>query len=268
MKSVDMNCDMGEGFGAYEIGCDDDMLEIVSSMNLACGFHAGDFLIMSRLSKKAGQMGVAIGAHPGYPDLWGYGRRKMVFTNEELEAIFAYQIGAAVAMAKLHGFKMTYIKAHGAIAHLAAEDLSVGEVYANVIQKIDPSLTVLAMVNTPVIEILKSKGIRVAYEIFADRGYLDNGRLVPRGQPGAMIHDSDEAAARIVEMVSNQCIISHTGKRSQLKLIQFVFMVTPRMLHPSQERCDKRWKKLAGQSAHLVENFGARVLGIAYADGQ
>lgn len=213
MKSVDLNCDMGEGFGAYEIGCDDDMLEIVSSMNLACGFHAGDFSIMSRLSKKAGQMGVAIGAHPGYPDLWGYGRRKMVFTNEELEAIFAYQIGAAAAMAKLHGYKMSYIKAHGAIAHLAAEDQSVGEVYAGVIQKINPSLTVLAMVNTPVIDILKSKGIRVAYEIFADRGYLDNGRLVPRGQPGAMIHDSDEAASRIVDMVSNQCIISHSGKR-------------------------------------------------------
>ncbi|MEI2418617.1 5-oxoprolinase subunit PxpA [Orrella sp. JC864] len=213
MKTIDLNCDMGEGYGAYEIGQDDAMLEVVSTINLACGFHAGDFSIMSRLCREAATRGVAVGAHPGYPDLWGFGRRKMAFSDADLENIFAYQIGAAQAVARLNGHMLTHVKAHGALGHLVADEPRIGELFARVVARLDDALFVTSMTPRGFGDIAARAGLRVAHEIYADRAYMDDGRLMPRGQPGAVIHDAQEAVRRVLEMAEGRCIITATGKR-------------------------------------------------------
>ena len=192
LKSVDINCDMGEGFGPYTIGQDDEMLDVVTTSNLACGFHAGDFKIMADICAKAKQKGVAVGAHPGYPDLWAFGRRHQEFSQDELRQLLAYQIGAAWAMARSVGHRLTHVKAHGALGHLVADN----EMAAVTLERL-----------------AESAGVAYVTEIYADRAYLDSGRLVPRTQPGAVIHDADQAAARVMQMIEESAIITQSGKR-------------------------------------------------------
>lgn len=213
MKSIDINCDMGEGFGAYTMGNDKQMLEIVSSVNLACGFHAGDPTIMSGICKLAKTRGIAVGAHPGYPDLWGFGRRRMQFSIEELQHLIAYQIGAAQAVASLSGHCVTHVKAHGALGHLVADDSQACDTFAETVAKVAPSLVISVMAGTGLEAAAKRHGLRLAREIYADRAYLDNGRLVPRGRPGAVIHDAGEAARRVLAMVQESSIITESGTR-------------------------------------------------------
>lgn len=213
MKAIDINCDMGEGFGAYEKGDDDAMLGVVSTVNLACGFHGGDPSIMARICEAAKVRGVAVGAHPGYPDLWGFGRRNMVFSVQELKHLVAYQVGASIAMAQLSGHRITHVKAHGALGHLVADDPQASEAYVDAIAAIDRELVVAVMATTALERAAEKRGLRIAREIFADRSYLENGRLTPRDQPGAVIHDSTLAAQRVCEMVHEQCIITASGKR-------------------------------------------------------
>ncbi len=213
MATIDINCDMGEGFGAYQMGNDDAMLEVVSTVNLACGFHAGDPSIMARICESAKQRGVAVGAHPGYLDLWGFGRRNMVHSAKEIKELVAYQVGASMAMAALSGHKITHVKAHGALGHVVGDDKEASAAYVEGLRAIDSNLIVYVMVTTALEQAAEKAGMRVAREIFADRSYQDNGRLTPRGQPGAVIHDSTVAAQRVCEMVSEQCIITTSGKR-------------------------------------------------------
>lgn len=211
--TVDLNSDMGEGFGAWRMTADEDLLGIVTSANVACGYHAGDPEIMAETFRLAKTRGVAIGAHPGYPDLWGFGRRRIPFSNGEVERFVAYQIGAAQALASYAGHRLTYVKAHGALSNAASEDAGLARAIARAVKAVDPDLGLLAVALTELVIAGEDAGLVTYQEIFADRGYTDRGQLIPRGQSGAMIADADEAAARVLSMVHEGAIITASGKR-------------------------------------------------------
>jgi UPF0271 protein len=213
MRSVDLNCDCGEGFGAYRIGDDAAMLDIVTSVNVACGFHAGDPEIMAKTFAAAKAKGVAIGAHPGFPDLWGFGRRRLPFTAGEIERLVAYQIGAANALAAYAGARLGYVKVHGALSNIAAEDEAIAQAIARAVKAVDARLAFLAPAGTKLETAGLAQGLVVAREIFADRAYTDAGLLVERSCPGAVLHDAKEAAERVLAMVLEGAIITVSGKR-------------------------------------------------------
>lgn len=213
MRSVDLNCDCGEGFGAYRTGDDDAMLDIVTSVNVACGFHAGDPLIMAQIFGAARARGIAIGAHPGFPDLWGFGRRRLPFTVGEIERLVAYQIGAANGLAAYAGATLAYVKVHGALSNVAAEDEAIALAIARVVKAVEPRLGFLAPAGTKLETAGLAHGLMVACEIYADRAYTDAGLLVERSCPGAVLHDAGDAADRVLAMVSEGAIITVSGKR-------------------------------------------------------
>jgi UPF0271 protein len=213
MRSVDLNCDCGEGFGAYRIGDDAAMLELVTSVNVACGFHAGDPEIMAQTFSAARAKGIAIGAHPGFPDLWGFGRRRLPFTAGEIERLIAYQIGAAQALCSYAGARLGYVKIHGALANIAAEDATVARAIARAVKMISRDLMYLAPAGTELETAGLAQGLKVAREIYADRAYTDTGQLVERSRPGAVLNDANEAAGRALSMVAEGAIITISGKR-------------------------------------------------------
>lgn len=213
MKTIDINCDLGEGFGAYTMGDDDGMLGVVSTVNLACGFHGGDPSIMMHVCSEAKKRGVAVGAHPGYPDLWGFGRRDIPFSIKELKELLAYQIGATIGMATLAGHRVTHVKPHGAMGHRVCDHADAAQALIDVVKAFDSKLLISVMANSMLEKMCKEQGVPVAHEIYADRAYMDDGRLMPRSQPGSVIHDAEESVKRVLQMVSEQALISHTGKR-------------------------------------------------------
>ncbi|MEH3146358.1 MAG: LamB/YcsF family protein [Methylobacterium frigidaeris] len=213
MPSIDLNSDLGEGFGDYRAGDDAAMLSVVTSANVACGFHAGDPQIMAATFALARERGVAVGAHPGYPDLWGFGRRTLPYTPAEVERLVAYQIGAAQGLAAYAGHRITYVKAHGALGNLAAADRGVADAVARAVKAVDPNLALLAIALTAQVQAGEALGLDVHQEIFADRGYTEAGMLIPRGQPGAMVTDPDEAAERVRTMVEEGVILTASGQR-------------------------------------------------------
>lgn len=200
-RSVDLNSDLGEGFGAWTMGDDDAILGIVSSANVACGMHAGDPHIMARTFAKARELGVSVGAHPGYPDLWGFGRREMAFSAQEIEHFVAYQVGAALGVSTYAGHPITYVKPHGALANLSQVDSKVAGAIVRAVSAVSRNLVLLTYPDGHATRIAKEMGMRTCAEIFADRAYLSTGQLVPRKQPGAVLHDPEEVAARVVRMV-------------------------------------------------------------------
>ena len=208
---VDLNSDMGESFGAYRIGDDDAMLGIITSANVACGFHGGDPEVMAHAYRVAKNNGVAAGAHPGFPDLWGFGRRRIPFTTGEIERLVAYQVGAAQAMARYAGHSLSFVKAHGALGNISAEDGAVAGAVARGVKAVDPSLVLVATALTAQVAAGEAAGLRVVHEIFADRGVAENGNLIARGQPGAMIEDADQAADRILRMLEARAVITAQG---------------------------------------------------------
>ena len=211
MISVDLNSDLGEGYGAYACGDDAAILGIVTSANVACGLHAGDPEIMARTFALAKERGVAVGAHPGFPDLWGFGRRRMPFTPAEIERLVAYQVGAAQALAAYAGLRITYVKAHGALANVAAEERPVADAIARAVRAVDRDLALLAIALTAQVQAGEDCGLEVHQEIFADRGYTEAGLLIPRSQPGAMITDAGAAADRVLHMVEAGAILTAEG---------------------------------------------------------
>ena len=212
MRSVDLNSDLGEGFGAYRCGDDDAMLAIVTSANVACGLHAGDPEVMARTFAVARERGVAVGAHPGFPDLWGFGRRRLPFSNGEIERLVAYQIGAAAALAAYAGHRITYVKTHGALGNIACEERDVADAVARAIRAVDPGLALLANALTELVAAGEAAGLETHQEIYADRGYTETGQLISRSQPGAMIEGAEEAAARVLAMVEAGAVITAGGK--------------------------------------------------------
>lgn len=212
MAKVDLNSDMGEGFGPWPMGDDAALLRVVTSANVACGFHAGDPDVMARTMRLAVENGVGIGAHPGFPDLQGFGRRQMEVPHGTLANMVRYQVGAAAAMAASVGGRLRHLKLHGALANMAAEDEGMARVCYEAALGVQPGLVVMVLAATEQEKAAKALGCAVAHEIFADRAYEDDATLVDRRNPGAVIHDPARAAARMVEMVQAGAIIAESGR--------------------------------------------------------
>ena len=212
MYRVDLNADLGESFGAYTIGMDAEVLQFITSANVACGFHAGDPLVMEKTVRLAAAQGTAVGAHPGYPDLMGFGRRNLKVKPAEAKAYIKYQVGALMAFTKAAGLKMQHVKPHGAFYNMAAVDEALASAICEGIYEVDPELILLGLAGSAHIRAAKAAGLRTASEVFADRAYMDDGTLVPRTMPGAMVHDKKLAIARTVRMVKEGCVETITGK--------------------------------------------------------
>ncbi len=209
---IDLNCDLGESFGAYKLGLDDQVLPYISSANVACGFHASDPVVMDKTVALAKDAGVAVGAHPGYPDLQGFGRRNMTIPPREVKAMVMYQIGALQAFCTAHGLKLQHVKPHGALYNMAGKDEALAMAVCEAIQAVDDSLILLGLSGSKMLEAADKIGLRSAREVFADRAYEEDGSLVARTKPGAMITDEDEAVARVIRMIREGRVTAVTGK--------------------------------------------------------
>lgn len=212
-KTIDLNADLGESFGAWSMGADSELLGIVSSANVACGFHAGDPLVMRRTLRLARERGVGIGAHVAYPDLQGFGRRPMRIPAEELEAMVIYQIGALAGLAAAEGQRVGHVKPHGALNNAACADLELARTICRAVAAVDRKLVLLAPALSQLVVAGREAGLTVVEELFADRAYLDDGQLVPRGRPDAMIHGAETALAHVRRMLEEGAIVSVNGKR-------------------------------------------------------
>ena len=212
MFYVDLNSDLGESFGNYTLGMDEELLKYVSSANVACGWHAGDPLVMEKTIALAKACGTAVGAHPGFPDLMGFGRRNLAVTPGEAKAYVKYQLGALYAFTKSQGVKIQHVKPHGALYNMAAKDLDLALAIAQGVASVDRDVSLLGLAGSQMLEAGRQTGLRVASEVFADRAYQADGSLVPRSRPGAVIHDPEEAISRTVRMVTQGRVTAITGE--------------------------------------------------------
>ncbi|GMA63878.1 LamB/YcsF family protein [Alicyclobacillus fastidiosus] len=211
MYHIDLNCDMGESFGAYRLGEDEKILDYVTSVNIACGYHAGDPANMRSTVELAAAKGVAIGAHPGLPDLIGFGRRNMAVTAQEAYDMVVYQIGALHAFCAAEGTSMRHVKPHGALYNMAARDEVLAQAIAKAIHDVDPQLVLFALSGSQLVKAGISVGLCTASEVFADRTYQADGSLTPRTQPNAMISDDQSAVDQVVRMVKEGVVRSQQG---------------------------------------------------------
>ncbi|MBK8864677.1 MAG: 5-oxoprolinase subunit PxpA [Betaproteobacteria bacterium] len=209
---INLNADLGESFGAWTMGEDAALLGVVNSANIACGFHAGDPLVMRNTVRTALAAGVGLGAHPAYPDLQGFGRRPMTLAPAELEAVILYQVGALAGMAAAEGGRLSHVKPHGALNNQACEDAALADVVARAVRAFDRDLILLAPALSELQSAGQRAGLAVAAEIFADRAYTDAGTLVPRSRPGAVIHDTGAVVAHVLRMLQAGGIVAASGK--------------------------------------------------------
>lgn len=209
---VDLNADMGESFGPWPMGSDAALLEVITSANVACGFHAGDWDVMSQTMSLAVKNGVGIGAHPGFPDLQGFGRRRMHLSHDSLRNLVRYQLGAAQAMARSVGGEVRHLKLHGALSNMTSENAEMAKACYEGALSVDPDIIIMVLAATQQQYAVEALGCRWAGEIFADRAYNDDATLVDRSLPGAVIHDAEVAGQRMVEMVKAGAIITESGK--------------------------------------------------------
>ena len=216
--SVDLNSDMGEGFGPWRMGDDAGLLDIVTSANIACGFHAGDPDTMAATMKLAVDNGVGVGAHPGFADLQGFGRNRMHVPLPTLANMVRYQVGAAQAMARSVGGEVRHLKLHGALSNMACENADMARACYEAALDVAPDIIIMGLAATKMEEVCRDLGCRWAGEIFADRAYNADGTLVDRRLPGAMVHDPSEAAARMVEMVQAGAILTGDGQRLETRI--------------------------------------------------
>lgn len=217
MKTIDLNCDMGEAFGNYPMPNDDILLDHITSANIACGFHAGDPEVMQHTVAMAIKKGVAIGAHPGLPDLQGFGRREMKITANEAYQMTVYQIGALYGFVKAAGGKLHHVKAHGALYNMAAKDTALAKAIVEAVHDFDPSLILYGLAGSQMIDAAKKIGLATASEVFADRTYQDDGSLTPRSQTNAMITNEQQSIAQVLQMVQHQQVQSISQKNIPLK---------------------------------------------------
>lgn len=217
MYKVDLNCDLGESFGNYKIGSDEEVIPYISSANIACGFHASDPVVMNNTVKLAKKYNVSIGAHPGFADLVGFGRRKMDISCKEAKYIVQYQIGALNAFCTAHGIKMKHVKPHGALYNMAAKDIDLASAICEGIYEIDPELILLALHGSKMIDAAKSIGLKAASEVFADRAYNEDGSLVDRAKAGAVITDENEAIKRVIRMIRENKVQAINGADINVK---------------------------------------------------
>lgn len=213
-RKLDLNCDMGESFGAYTIGDDAAMLQLVTTANIACGFHAGDPVVMRRTIRQARACGVSVGAHPSFADLYGFGRRRISGERpEDLETQLIYQIVAMQGMCALEGHPMTHVKTHGALGNMAAVDPDLAALCVRAVRAVDAGLIYVTLPYSETLKAAEKAGLATASEVYADRSYTDEGELTPRSEPGAVIHDPQKSLDQVLEMVMNGRIPTTSGKR-------------------------------------------------------
>jgi UPF0271 protein len=214
MRTIDLNCDMGESFGAYKLGRDEDAIKYISSANIACGWHAGDALVMNRTVKLAAEHGVGVGAHPSYPDLMGFGRRNMDCSGEEIRHYVVYQIGALQSFCKVNNVKMQHVKPHGNLYLTAVENETVATAVAEAIVSVDPNLMYVALAGAKgalMTKVGEKLGLKVLYEAFPDRAYTADGTLASRRVPGAVITDPNKVAERALMMAKEGKVVAIDG---------------------------------------------------------
>lgn len=211
MYQVDLNSDLGESFGAYTIGSDAAILPFVTSANIACGFHAGDPSVMRKTVQLALANKVAIGAHPGLPDLIGFGRREMAVSPQEAYDMTIYQVGALHAFVRAEGGQLQHVKPHGALYNMAAKNRALAEAIARAVYKVDPQLILFGLSGSELVKAGEGIGLKTAHEVFADRTYQEDGSLTPRRQSDALIHDQAQAVAQVVRMVKEGKVLSQQG---------------------------------------------------------
>ena len=212
-RTIDLNSDLGESFGPWRMGSDEAMLAVVNSANVACGFHAGDPLVMRRTVATAKAQGVSIGAHPSFPDLQGFGRRRIEMAPREVEAMVIFQIGALQAIAHAEGHAVTHVKPHGALNNIACEDLALARCIAHAVRSAGRELILLAPALSELVTAGREAGLAVVEEIFADRAYTDEGDLVPRSHPQAMVHGAEASVRHVLTILEGGALVSIHGKR-------------------------------------------------------
>lgn len=212
MFSVDLNCDLGESFGAFRIGDDSEMMKYITSANIACGFHAGDPNIMFQTVEMAQKNGVKIGAHPGFPDLNGFGRRNMNLSNDEIYNIVLYQIGALQAFVKAQGVKLHHVKPHGALYNMCAVNPNLADAVAKAVFHLDSNLILFGLANSELIVAGNKYGLKTAQEVFADRTYQPDGTLTPRSEPNALITNDQQAIKQTIQMVKEKHVKAVNGE--------------------------------------------------------
>lgn len=217
MRRVDLNCDLGESFGRYTLGLDEEVIPLISSANIACGYHASDPLIMEETVRMAKKYGVSIGAHTGFLDLMGFGRRNMNVSAAEAKAYTKYQIGALLGFCRAEGVKLRHVKPHGAFYNMAAKDYVLAKAVCEGIREIDPSVKLLGLSGSELIRAAKDTGLAFGQEVFADRAYEEDGTLVNRRKAGAMITDEEEAIRRVIKMVREGKVTAVTGREISIQ---------------------------------------------------
>ncbi|MGI8787641.1 MAG: 5-oxoprolinase subunit PxpA [Pyrinomonadaceae bacterium] len=217
MFSVDLNCDMGESFGAWTLGTDAELMDYVSSVNIACGFHAGDASVIRKTVECAIAKNVAVGAHPSFPDLQGFGRREMKMSPTEIFDIVLYQVAALKGICEAHGATLHHVKPHGALYNQAANDKTLAEAIAKAVKAIDANLILYGLSNSFLIAEAEKLNLKCASEVFADRTYQADGNLTARSQPNALIEDTEKAAAQVLQMIKSQTVTAVNGETIALK---------------------------------------------------
>jgi UPF0271 protein len=212
MPSIDLNCDLGESFGRWSLGHDAEVMDSITSANVACGYHAGDPNVMRDTVRLARSKGVAVGAHPGFPDLVGFGRRNMLASPREVEDFVLYQIGALHALAAAEGVALQHVKAHGALYNMAIRDRPLADAIARAVAAFDRSLVLFGLPGTELLHAGEAAGLPLAAEGFADRAYEPDGSLTPRNRPGAVIHNPDEVVQRAVRMARDGVVTATNGR--------------------------------------------------------
>lgn len=211
MYQIDLNCDLGESFGAYKIGMDEEVLQFITSANVACGFHAGDPSVMRKTVHLALKNNVKIGAHPGLPDLAGFGRRNMNISPQEAYDLVVYQIGALSGFLKAEGEKMQHVKPHGALYNMAAKNRELSEAIAEAVYKVDPQLILFGLAGSELVKAGEKIGLKTANEVFSDRTYQQDGSLTPRTQPDALIHSYEDSVSQVIRMIKEGKVRSTQG---------------------------------------------------------
>lgn len=214
---VDINCDMGESFGAYQIGADDKVMPYITSANIACGFHGGDPTVMRKTVAAASALGVGVGAHPSLPDLVGFGRRTMQVTPQEVYDLVIYQVGALLGFTRAAGVALRHVKAHGALYNMAAVQPPLADAIARAVRDVDSELILFGLAGNYMLTAAERVGVAFASEVFADRNYMKDGTLVPRSRPDAMVHEVDEAVRRAIRMVREGVVTDVEGNDIRIR---------------------------------------------------
>jgi 5-oxoprolinase (ATP-hydrolysing) subunit A len=249
MTQIDLNADLGEGFGPWQMGDDSALLAMLSSANVACGFHAGDPAIMDRTVRHALASGVDVGAHVGFPDRQGFGRRVMQIEQQELTSIVAYQLGALAGIARRAGHRMTHMSFHGALGNMAAADAALADVLVGCVAEFDPGLTILSSTSRAIKGAAARHGVAVATCFLADRAYDDEGLLVPRKLPNSVIGDKQACVARVVQLLQDGTVTTYSGKLLPMRAASI-------LLHSDTHGA----VRLAQEIRAAVERSGAQIV--------